>query len=155
MADKLPDAIARDGRDVYWVEVERSRRNKKRRGRLAHGKGAESALEVVQRVIRPSAFDEKRLRTLLTSRMTKFRELMLSDAATARKALGELLDSDIVFAPVVRDGAKTMAFSGKTKAGAFLAPAFVATELSLLPGQIPNNHIRMASPRGFEPRLPP
>lgn len=29
VADKLPDVIARDGRDVYWVEVERSRRNKK------------------------------------------------------------------------------------------------------------------------------
>lgn len=29
VADKLPDAIARDGRDIYWVEVERSRRNKK------------------------------------------------------------------------------------------------------------------------------
>jgi hypothetical protein len=120
----------------------------------ARKKELESALEDVQRVIRPSDFDEKRLRTLLTSRMTDFRGLMLGDVATARKALGDLLDGDIVFAPVVRDGTRTLAFSGKTKAGAFWAPAF-AVQLSTLPGTRPDNHITMASPRGFEPRLPP
>lgn len=29
VADKLPDVIVRDGKDVYWIEVERSRRNQK------------------------------------------------------------------------------------------------------------------------------
>ncbi len=120
----------------------------------ARKKELESALEDVKRVIRPGAFDERRLRMLLTSRMTDFRGLMLGDVATARKALGELLEGDIVFAPVVRDGAKTLAFSGKTKAGAFWAPAF-AVQLSALPGTRPDNHMTMASPRGFEPRLPP
>ena len=91
---------------------------------------------------------------LLASKIGGFRELMLGDVVTARKALGALLEGDIVFSPVVRDGAKTLALSGKTKAGAFLAPAS-AVQLSALPGTRPDNHIRMASPRGFEPRLPP
>ena len=117
-------------------------------------KKLELELENLQRVIRPSTFDEKRLRTLLASRMADFRGLMLGDVAAARKALLELLDGDIVFAPVVRDGAKTLAFSGKTKAGAFWAPAF-AVQLSALPGTRPDNHMTMASPRGFEPRYLP
>ncbi len=118
-------------------------------------KKLEIELENLQRVIRPTAFDEKRLRMLLASKIGDFRELTLGDVVTARKALGELLEGDIVFSPVVRDGAKTLAFSGKTKAGAFLAPASALPQLSMLPGARPDNHIRMASPRGFEPRLPP
>ncbi len=117
-------------------------------------KKLELELENLKRVIRPSTFDEKRLRMLLASRMADFRGLMLGDVVTARKALGGLLDGDILFSPVVRDGAKTLAFSGKTKAGAFLAPAF-DVHLAKLHGARPDNHIRMASPRGFEPRLPP
>ena len=117
-------------------------------------KELELELGNLQRVIRPSAFDEKRLRALLTSRVADFRGLMLGDVVTARKALVGLLDGDIVFSPVVRDGAKTLAFSGKTKAGAFMAPAF-EVQLATLPGARPDNHIRMASPRGFEPRYLP
>jgi hypothetical protein len=111
-------------------------------------KKLELDLEKIQQVIQPSVFNEKRLRSLLASRIADFSGLMLGDVATARKALGGLLDGDIVFSPVVRDGAKTLAFSGKTKAGAFLAPAF-DVHLATLPGARPDNHIRMASPRGF------
>lgn len=117
-------------------------------------KQLEQELEVLQRVIRPKVVDESRLRRLLASRIEDFRGLMLGDVATARKALGVLLDGEIVFSPVVRDDAKTLAFSGKTKAGAFSAPAF-EVHLATLPGARPNNHIRMASPRGFEPRYLP
>jgi hypothetical protein len=112
-------------------------------------------LEKLERIIRPEVFDEKRLKALLISRMEDFKKLMLGDVPNARKALQVLLGEDnIQFSPVMRDGKKTLSFSGKTKAGALLAPAF-ALQLSMAAGVKPDNHIRMASPRGFEPRYSP
>ena len=84
--------------------------------------------------------------------MEDFKGLMLGDVPTTRKALQVLLDGKIEFSPVMRDGKKTLSFTGKTKAGALLAPA---SELTLSVATATGSYIRMASPRGFEPRLPP
>lgn len=50
-------------------------------------KTLERGLEELQRVVMPTAFDEKRLRGLLTAKMETSRSLMLGDVDNARKAL--------------------------------------------------------------------
>ena len=118
----------------------------------ARQKDAQREIAELTKVVRPTDFDEKRLRSLLEERARGIKDLMRSDVPTARKALQVLLDGKIEFSPVMRDGKKTLSFSGKTKAGALLAPA---SELTLSVATATGSYIRMASPRGFEPRLPP
>ena len=79
------------------------------------------------------------LKAAMRERMTKFQELMHSDVSLARQALRKLLSGPIKCIPVMRYGKKSYAFKGETRLGALLSTPSVT----------------LASPRGFEPRLPP
>ncbi len=83
-----------------------------------------------------SELDNKRLEKELSGRLSRFRELIYSDVPKARQAFRKLLNGSIVITPEP-DG---YSVSGETRLGALLHPATSAC---------------MASPRGFEPLLPP
>src|SRR4051812_49471131 len=74
--------------------------------------------------------------------MENFREMMQarSNIAVSRQVLRKILGGEpIRCIPIVRDGRKDYAIRGETRLGILLTAASV----------------QMASPRGFEPRLPP
>jgi hypothetical protein len=79
------------------------------------------------------------LKAAMVARMGKFQNLIHADAPLARQALRKLLVGPIKCIPVVRDGRKGYAIRGETRLGALLA----------------SSNVTLASPRGFEPRLPP
>ena len=87
----------------------------------------------------PSELDMRRIRKGLRERISRFRDLIRTDIPVARQALRKLLAEPLVFSPVVVDGRKTLKFEGKTSAGVL----------------IDSGDIEVASPRGFEPLLPP
>ena len=85
--------------------------------------------------------DLQTLASSLRASMREFEALMLADVTDARKALAALLgEHKLEFFPTERSGKPTLGFRGKVAATSFFLAA---------------NHIGMASPRGFEPRLPP
>ena len=84
-------------------------------------------------------WDQQRIEKLLQEGMRTLNNLLQSDVPSARRALKSLLGSAIRCKPVIRDGKKTLALEGETKLGSFLPPSY----------------INVASPRGFEPLLPP
>ena len=68
--------------------------------------------------------------------MGKFRDLVFGNVPLARQALRKLLAGPLLVRPVTHpDGRRGLTFEGETQ----LAPTTVT----------------LASPRGFEPRLPP
>jgi hypothetical protein len=83
------------------------------------------------------ALSDKRLEQRLTQRAAYWREVLTGDPLLARQGLRALLAGPITFSPD-RDGFR---LRGSTKIGALWAPE--------------NKIMKMASPRGFEPRLPP
>jgi hypothetical protein len=87
----------------------------------------------------PAARDPRQLRQQLHDGIGRFKELMQGDAAAARKALRKLLKEPIRYIPAERDGKKVLRAEEQTTVGALL----------------PQGYINMASPRGFEPLLPP
>ena len=83
------------------------------------------------------ALSDERLEQRLAARAAHWRKVLAGDPPLARQALRALLDGPILFAPD-RDGYR---LRGATKIGALWEP-----ESGITKG---------ASPRGFEPRLPP
>jgi hypothetical protein len=79
------------------------------------------------------------LKAGMIERMSRFQDLIHSDIPLARQALRKLLVGPIKCIPVVRDGKNGYAVRGETRLGAL----------------VPQACVRLASPRGFEPRLPP
>jgi DNA invertase Pin-like site-specific DNA recombinase len=79
--------------------------------------------------------DRARLQRELKARISQFRSLLRDNVPRARQALGKLLDGPIWVTPTI-DG---YTFRGNTRVGALL----------------PATSVRGASPRGFEPLLPP
>jgi ssDNA-binding Zn-finger/Zn-ribbon topoisomerase 1 len=72
-------------------------------------------------------------------RLRRFEELLLGDVPLARQALRRLLIEPLRIAPVTVQGRRTLRFEGATTLGPLLDPSYKG----------------WASPRGFEPRLPP
>ncbi len=91
----------------------------------------------------PTAADIARIRELARKRIGQLRETLHGDIAGARIALRHLLEGPITFKPLDSD----YRLEGKTRVGALLTPE-LEESTSLTP-------IRLASPRGFEPLLPP
>jgi hypothetical protein len=92
----------------------------------------------------PALFDElsaKRLEREFTKRLNAWRDLLTSNPATARDTLRALLppDQPILFVPE----AQGYRLRGATRLGAPILRAAQA------------GNGKMATPRGFEPRLPP
>jgi len=87
----------------------------------------------------PSTRDIRALRDAFRERLSRFRELLYADVPVARQALRKLVDGRIEFVPVERDGARTHDLRWNVRIGALVAPGYQS----------------VASPRGFEPRLPP
>ena len=92
----------------------------------------------------PIAVDElgaKRLEKVYTERLGRWRELLADAPATAREAIQALMPPEhpIQLTPQ-KDGGYLL--KGATKVGALLFPAL-------------SGSAKVASPRGFEPRLPP
>jgi hypothetical protein len=87
----------------------------------------------------PKASEIARIRQHAHERMRRLRETLNSDVAGAREALKQILDGPISFK---LDG-PDYRIEGKTRIGALLAPGSDTTS------------IKLASPRGFEPLLPP
>ena len=82
---------------------------------------------------------KKQACTAFRERRGRFDELLLSDVPLARQALRKLLAGRIEFHPEERDGKPTYR---------------LRWALTLKPS-IDEGYIGVASPRGFEPRLPP
>jgi hypothetical protein len=87
----------------------------------------------------PDDWDPRQLRQQLQVGIGRFKDLMQGEGAAARKALRQLLKEPIRCIPAERDGKKVLRAEGQTTVGALL----------------PQGYINMASPRGFEPLLPP
>ena len=83
----------------------------------------------------PSELDLARLKRSFRDRLTQFDNLLMSDVGVARQALRKLLDGRIEFSPSA-DGYE------------------LRWRLRLAP-LVERSYIALASPRGFEPRLPP
>jgi hypothetical protein len=73
-------------------------------------------------------------------RLTRFRGLLLGDVPVARQAIRKLLPEPLKMSPAFVGGRRTLRFEGATTLG----PLF---DTGVYKG--------LASPRGFEPRLPP
>ncbi len=89
--------------------------------------------------ILPGAQDLKVLRKGLHGRLSDLRELVYGNVPKARQALRKLLVGPVEFAPELEGERKYWRLRGQTTIGPLFDPIY----------------LRMASPRGFEPRLPP
>ena len=127
--DRFLSAIA-GGKAPASVLAEIARRE----ARLAEIGGERAALTVQA----PSELEARRLRRSLRDRLAQFDELLLGDVPQARQALRKVIDSRIEFRPAERRGER----------GYHL-------RWSLVTSALVGGYIGMASPRGFEPRLPP
>src|SRR5579859_1680421 len=83
--------------------------------------------------------DVPEVRKACGERLARFRELLLGDVPVARQALRRLLPEPLRVFPATVEGRRTLRFEGVTTLDPLLEPS----------------HKGMASPRGFEPRLPP
>jgi hypothetical protein len=104
----------------------------------------------------PKEFQLKELNALkatMQERIEMFRELLRGDVSAARTALRKLLDGRLKFAPTTRAGVKHLGIRGETHLGALVA-SWPPLRLRVREGS-PSTSERMASPRGFELRLPP
>jgi DNA invertase Pin-like site-specific DNA recombinase len=84
----------------------------------------------------PSEFELRRLRTTFRERLGRYDELLRADVPVARQALRKLLAGRIEFLPDRAQGAYHLRWALVTRA-------------------LVDGNIGVASPRGFEPRLPP
>ena len=123
-------ALVADGKAPGSVLTEIKRREQ----RLAEVDGELQTL----RIETPPDGDLRRLKASFSERLARFDDLLLSDVPMARQALRKLIPGRIEFRPVERDG----------KRGYDL-------RWSLATRALVEGNIGMASPRGFEPRLPP
>ena len=87
----------------------------------------------------PTELELKRLRRACCERLGRFDQLMVGDVSHARQALRKLLVERIAFRPVEAKGAR----SYHLRWSYTLKPLF------------DEGYLGVASPRGFEPRLPP
>jgi site-specific DNA recombinase len=87
----------------------------------------------------PNELDMRNVRKALEQRVGKFKDLLYDHVPLARQALRKLFADPLQMDPVVINGRKTYTFKGQTRLGALLDPVY----------------LEVASPRGFEPRLPP
>ncbi|MBI4290574.1 MAG: hypothetical protein HY661_03735 [Betaproteobacteria bacterium] len=87
----------------------------------------------------PLELDVRRMRKGFRERLVDLHGLLKSDIPLARQALRKLLADRISFRPVERNGARGYDLSWKIVTGALLSDSYIS----------------LASPRGFEPRLPP
>jgi hypothetical protein len=106
----------------------------RREARLAEIEAERQALAVEI----PSEFEERRLRKALRDRFGQFEGLLHSDVPLARQALRKVIAGRIEFRPADRGDIR----------GYRLRWSLVTTALM-------DGYIGMASPRGFEPLLPP
>ncbi len=86
----------------------------------------------------PSELALQRLKKAAYTHMGEFKDLIYSDVPLARQALRKLLPEPIRFVPQMIEGKRGFMLYGETKAGAIFSACPTG-----------------ASPRGFEPRLPP
>lgn len=123
---------------------------------IATGKAPESILQqIAQRetqivelekdraeleTVMPNELDLRRTKKDLFARMANFKDLMHKETPVARQVLKKLLSHPLLFNPACEDGKNIFTFDG----------AITTSALLNAPG-----YIRMASPRGFEPLLPP
>ena len=84
--------------------------------------------------------DHAEIRKLCGVRLDRFRDLLLGDVPLARQALRKLLPEPLKVFPAVVEGRRTLRFEGATTLGPLFDPEV---------------YKGLASPRGFEPRLPP
>jgi site-specific DNA recombinase len=116
---------------------------------LAEIKRREQRLTEVERESRalayaPAALSPAEIRKLCGERLARFDALLLGDVPVARQALRKLLPEPLKVTPATADGRRTLSFEGVTVLGPLLDPN---------PTQPASKGL--ASPRGFEPRLPP
>ena len=84
--------------------------------------------------------DVPRLKKALRDRLSRFKDLIYSDIPLARQGLRKLLGGEPMrISPVTRNGRRTLAFEGVVPVGMLLG----------------DGYLEVASPRGFEPLLPP
>ena len=137
------------------AEARKLRRELERFLRLiAEGKAPDSVLVEIRRreerlkdlereqaalVAAPPAWTPAEIRAMCGQRLRRFPELLHGDVPVARQALRKLLPEPLRIRPVTADGRRTLGFEGTT----VLGPLFDPT------------HKGWATPRGFEPRLPP
>ena len=110
------------------AEIER------REARLAEIERERSALAIAA----PSELEERRLRRTLRDRLAQFDELLVGDVPQARQVLRKVIDGRIAFRPAERRGERGYRF-----------------RWSLVTSALMGGYIGVATPRGFEPRLPP
>ena len=87
----------------------------------------------------PPAWTPAQIREMCGARLRRFPELLRGDVPVARQALRKLLPEPLRVAPAIVTGQRTLRFEGMTVLGPLFDPA----------------HKGLATPRGFEPRLPP
>ena len=92
----------------------------------------------------PAVMTPAQIRKLCGERLTRFDALLLGAVPVARQALRKLLPEPLKITPATADGRRTLSFEGVTVLGPLLDPS---------PTQPASKGL--ASPRGFEPRLPP
>jgi len=83
--------------------------------------------------------DEAEIRKTCGDLIGRFKDLLLGEVRLARQALRRLLDRPLRISPATVDGRKTLRFDGDTVLGHLVDPIYRG----------------MASPREFEPLLPP
>ena len=87
----------------------------------------------------PEAWDWKRIESAIFARTAQLREVLRAAPSEARPVLAQLLARPMAFRPL---GGREYELRGETRAGILLTTASEEAE-------------KMASPRGFEPLLPP
>ena len=117
---------------------------------LAQKEAQLSELQNQQPVIEVVPTEEKRdvdvgaIKQALYQRIKDLRSLFNGDMYQARQALAMIMPERLAAQPVLdAQGKKALRLEGLTSIGQLVSDSDA------------ENHIRMASPRGFEPRLPP
>ena len=87
----------------------------------------------------PPAWTVAEIRAMCGERLRRFPELLHGNVPVARQALRKRLPEPLSFAPATIEGRRTLRFEGVTTLGPLFDPTYKG----------------LASPRGFEPRLPP
>ena len=87
----------------------------------------------------PPAWTVAEIRAMCGERLRRFPELLHGNVPVARQALRKLLPEPLRIAPDTIEGRRTLRFEGVTTLGSLFDPTYKG----------------LASPRGFEPRLPP
>jgi hypothetical protein len=96
-------------------------------------------LEGEMKALQPVPILDADIRRICREHVARFKDLLQGDVPVARQALRRLLIGKLRMSPVTVNGRRTLRFEGETTLGPLLDPGYKG----------------WASPRGFEPRLPP